>query len=169
MDLCLCKQVWQFICYVALICLMLVTSCKVKQWIACEQALCLGKKWKNREGRERGRACRQIFEVAVGPSSLAISDHLSAISLSVTWIHWNVINFVCKRGSVGNARLLPRAKMLLVPMRFFFLWRVHVDYMLCRVKSIVKLCTLFTTLHPENHTCIGQIRECPPLPPAGHV
>ena len=41
--------------------------------------------------------------------------------------------------------------------------------MLWRVKSIVKLYTLFTTLDPENHTRIGQIRECPPLPPAGLV
>ena len=32
---------------------------------------------------------------------------------------------VCKRGSVGNKRLIPRAKMLLVPVNFFL---QRVDY-----------------------------------------
>ena len=39
------------------------------------------------------RACRQTFEAAIPPSCLVIADHLSARSLSVTWIYWNVINF----------------------------------------------------------------------------
>ena len=33
------------------------------------------------------------------------------------------LNYTVKRGSVSNIRLLPRAKMLFVPMMFFFLWR----------------------------------------------
>ena len=50
------------------------------------------------EGRERVRACKQTFEVATPPSCLVIADHLSARSLSVTWIHWNVISLACKEG-----------------------------------------------------------------------
>ena len=34
-------------------------------------------------------------------------------------MHRNIINFACKKGSVGNTQLLPRAKMLLFPMSFF--------------------------------------------------
>ena len=80
------------------------------------------------EGREWVRTCRHWFGIAIPPSCLVIADHPSARSLSVTWIHKNVINFVCKKGdgsqgSAGNTQLLPRAKML--AMRFF-LWRV--DY-----------------------------------------
>ena len=45
------------------------------------------------EGRKRVRACRKTFEAAIPPSCLVIADHLSARSLSVTRIHWNVINF----------------------------------------------------------------------------
>ena len=44
------------------------------------------------------KAIRQTFEAAIPPSCLVITDHLSARSLSVTWIHWNVINFACKKG-----------------------------------------------------------------------
>ena len=56
--------------------------------IACEQALCLGKGWKNHEA------------AAISPSCLClvIADHLLARLLSVTSIHWNAINFVCKKG-----------------------------------------------------------------------
>ena len=50
------------------------------------------------EGRERVSACRQTFKAAIPPSCLVIADHLSARSLSVTWIHWNVINFARKNG-----------------------------------------------------------------------
>ena len=51
-----------------------------------------------RKEEERVRACRQTFGTAIPPSYLVIADHLSARSLSVTWIHWNVINFACKKG-----------------------------------------------------------------------
>ena len=44
------------------------------------------------------RACGQTFEAAIPHSCLVIADHLSARSLSVTWIHWNVINFAGKKG-----------------------------------------------------------------------
>ena len=50
------------------------------------------------EGRERVRACRQTFEAALPPFCLVIADYLSARSLSVTWVHWNVINFARKKG-----------------------------------------------------------------------
>ena len=78
------------------------------------------------QARERVRACRQTFEAAIPPSCLVIADHLSARSLSVMWIHWNVINFARKKGSVGNTQLLPHAKLLLF-ISFFILW---VDYAL---------------------------------------
>ena len=86
--------------------------------IACQQALCLGKGWKNHE--EGGR---KGWEPA---------DHLSAKSLSVTWIHWNVINFAWQKGSVGNTQLLPCAKMLLFPMTFFSQWWVD-----CALEGLV--------------------------------
>ena len=50
------------------------------------------------ERRKRVRACRQTFEAVVPRSCLVIADHLSARSLSVTWVHWNVINGACKKG-----------------------------------------------------------------------
>ena len=66
------------------------------------------------------RACRQTSEAAILPSCLVIAHHLSAIWLSVAWIHRNVINnFACKTGSVGSTQLLPCAKILLFPMSFF--------------------------------------------------
>ena len=49
------------------------------------------------EGRERVRACKRTFGVATPPSCLVIADHLSARSLSVTWINWNVITLACKK------------------------------------------------------------------------
>ena len=48
------------------------------------------------------RACRQTFEAAIPPSCLVIADHLSARSLSVTSIDWNVINCECKKGVSGQ-------------------------------------------------------------------
>ena len=57
-----------------------------------------GMKKSRGEGRKRVRASRQTFEVAIPHSCLLVADHLSARSLSVTWIHWNVINFACKKG-----------------------------------------------------------------------
>ena len=65
------------------------------------------------------RASRQTFEAAIPHSCLLVADHLSARSLAVTWIHWNVINFACKKGSVGNTHHLPRTKMLFFPMSVF--------------------------------------------------
>ena len=71
------------------------------------------------EGREKVRACRHTFGTGIPPSGLVIADRLSAWSLSVTWIHWNVINFACKKevSIIGNTQLLPCTKMLL-----FFQW-----------------------------------------------
>ena len=43
------------------------------------------------------RVCRQTFGTAIPPSCLVITDHLSARSSSVTWVHWNVINFACRQ------------------------------------------------------------------------
>ena len=60
------------------------------------------------------RACRHSnIEAVIPPSCLVIADHLSTRSLSVTWIHWNVINFACKKGVGRQHTTLPRAKMLL--------------------------------------------------------
>ena len=69
------------------------------------------------EGRKRVRACRQTFEATIPPSFLVIADHLSARSLSVTWIHWNVINFACKKG-VGRQH----TNFYLAPKCCFFQW-----------------------------------------------
>ena len=51
--------------------------------VACEQALCLGKKIA-RKGKGRGeRACRHTFVAAIPPSCNYLAKHLSARSLSV--------------------------------------------------------------------------------------
>ena len=80
------------------------------------------------EGREKVRACRQTFGTAILPSCLVIAAHLSARSLSVTWMHRNVINFACKREAniIGNTQLLPCTKMLL-----FFQWVFSLAGRLC--------------------------------------
>ena len=80
---------------------MLVTACKVKQWIAFEQSLCLGKKWRNCKGWERWRTCSQTFGAAIVPSCLVnlfpiICQHYRYLLLPR--VHWNVINFACKKG-----------------------------------------------------------------------
>ena len=96
--------------------------------VACEQALCLGKGWKNHKVREGKRWEPVDKQTAILPSCLVIGNHLSARSLSVTWIHWNVINFACKKevSVIGNTQLLPCAKMLL-----FFQWVFSVAGRLC--------------------------------------
>ena len=43
---------------------------------ACEQALCLGKNSKEREGKGGERACRQTFEAAIPSSCNYPADHL---------------------------------------------------------------------------------------------
>ena len=70
------------------------------------------------EGREKVWACRQTFEAAILPSCLVIADHLSARSLSVTWIQWNVINFACKNGVKQKAT----HNFYLMPKCCFFQW-----------------------------------------------
>ena len=50
--------------------------------LACEQALCLGKKIA-REGKGGERACRQTFEAAIPPYLNYLAEHLSVRSLSV--------------------------------------------------------------------------------------
>ena len=80
------------------------------------------------EGRERVRACRQTFGTAILPSCLVITaDHLSARSLSVIWIHWNVINFMCKKG-VGRQHTIFTLCQNAAYSNEFFLW--WVDYAL---------------------------------------
>ena len=71
---------------------------------------------------ERVRACRQTFGTALPPTCPVIADHLSARSLSVTWIHWYVINFASKKGFGRQHTAFTSCKILL------FLWRV--DYAL---------------------------------------
>ena len=72
------------------------------------------------EGREKVSACRQTFEAAIPPSSLVIANHLSARSLSVTWIQWNVINFACE----NRVKQKATHNFYLVPKCFFFQWVV---------------------------------------------
>ena len=101
-----------------------------KREVACEQALCLGKGWKNQKVRE-GKRWGPV-DTHLGPLFcllvLVIADHLSERSLSVTWIHWNVINFACKKevSIIGNTQLLPCTKMLL-----FFQWVFSLMGRLC--------------------------------------
>ena len=80
------------------------------------------------EGRKKVRACRQTFGTCILPSCLVIADHRSARLLSVTWIHWNVINFACKKevSIISNTQLLPCTKMLL-----FFQWVFSLAGRLC--------------------------------------
>ena len=80
------------------------------------------------EGREKVWACRHTFGTAILPSGLVIADHLSERSLSVTLIHWNVINFACKKevSIICNTQLLPCTKMLL-----FFQWVFSLMGRLC--------------------------------------
>ena len=79
------------------------------------------------QGSERVRACRQTFGTAILPSCLVIADHLSARSLSVIWIHWNIINFTCKKG-VGRQHTIFTSCQNAAYSNEFFLWRV--DYAL---------------------------------------
>ena len=65
--------------------------------VACEQALCSGKKIATKgKGRGGERACRQTFEAAIPLSCNYPADHLSVRSLSVnqfcTWVTPRKIN-----------------------------------------------------------------------------
>ena len=52
--------------------------------VACEQALCLGKKIARKgKGKAGERACRKTFEAAIPPSCNYLAEHLSVRSLSV--------------------------------------------------------------------------------------
>ena len=77
--------------------------------------------------RERVRACRQTFEVATPPSCLVIADHLLARSLSVTWIHWNVITLAGKKGICRQHTTFASCQNTVFSSEFL-LWRV--DYAL---------------------------------------
>ena len=103
-------------------------SSKCYNNLACEQPL-FGERVKKLpgEGRERVRACKQTFEVATPPSCLVIADHLSARSLSVTWIHWNVITLACKKG-IGRQHTTFASCQNTAFSNEFLLWRV--DYVL---------------------------------------
>ena len=84
-----------------------------------------GVKKSQEEGRKRVRACRQTFEAAILPHScLLVADHLSARSLSVTWIHWNVINFACKKGVGRQHTTFTSCQNAAFSNEFFLLWRV---------------------------------------------
>ena len=68
----------------------------LSETIACEEALCLGKNSKEREGKGGERACRQTFEAAIPPSCNYLAEHLSVRSLSVNqfraWVTLEKIN-----------------------------------------------------------------------------
>ena len=80
-----------------------------------------------RRGKGEGESCKQTFEVATPPSCLVIADHLSARSLSVTWIHWNVITLACKKG-IGRQYTTFASCQNIAFSNEFLLWRV--DYAL---------------------------------------
>ena len=123
--------------------------------VACEQALCLGKGWKNQKVRE-GKRWGPV-DTHLGPLFcllvLVIADHLSERSLSVTWIHWNVINFACKKevSIIGNTQLLPCTKMLLFSNEFFLWW---VDYALEGLVLVEKMWFLSLISYLGVVTCI---------------
>ena len=81
-----------------------------------------GERMKKLRGEEeRERACRQTFQAAI-PSFCVIADrNLSARSLSVTWMHWNVINFACKKG-VGCQHTTLNSCQIAACSDQFFLW-----------------------------------------------
>ena len=68
-----------------------------------------------------------VFGTTIMPYCLLIAYHLSARSLSVIWIHWNVINFACKRG-VGWQHTTFTSYQNAAFSNEFCLWRV--DYAL---------------------------------------
>ena len=105
------------------------------------------------EEREKVRACRHTFGTAIPPSGLVIADHLSARLLSVTWIHWDVINFTCKKevSIIGNTQLLPCTKMLLFSNEFFLWW---VDYALEGLVLVEKMWFLPLISYLGVVTCI---------------
>ena len=76
------------------------------------------------KGRKWVRACRQTFEAAIPPSCLVIANHLSGRLLSVTWIHWNVINFECKKGVGRQHKTFTSRQSAAFSNEFFLLWRV---------------------------------------------
>ena len=71
---------------------------------------------------ERLRACRQTLGTAMPPSCLVIADHPSARSLSVTWMHWYVINVASKKG-VGTQHTAFTSCQNAAFSNEFFLWR----------------------------------------------
>ena len=104
-------------------------SSKCYNNLAREPASLFGERVKKSrgEGRERVRACKQTFEVATPPSCLVIADYLSARSLSVTWVHWNVITLACKKG-IGSQHTTFAPCQNTALSNEFLLWRV--DYVL---------------------------------------
>ena len=85
----------------------------------------LGKGWKNREEREwKGwePVDKHLGPAAMPPSCLVIADHLSARSLSVTWIHWYVSNVASKKG-VGTQHTDFTSCQNAAFSNEFFLWR----------------------------------------------
>ena len=69
--------------------------------------------WKNHEETEDKEG--EGISNHLRPLLPLLADHLSARSLSITWIHWNIIN----KQATSNKWLLPRAKLLLFPMSIF--------------------------------------------------
>ena len=69
------------------------------------QALCLGKRviWKNHEETEEKEG--EAIDKHLRPLFPLLADHLSARSLSVTWIHWDIIN--CGRQATNDFYLVP--------------------------------------------------------------
>ena len=119
-------------------------KCLDRNWDQHRSSLCTSSLFGERvkklqcEGRKKVRACRQTFGTGIPPSCLVIADHRSARSLSVTWIHWNVINFTCKKefSIIGKTQLLPCAKMLLFSNEFFLR---RVDYALKGLVLVEKM------------------------------
>ena len=91
------------------------------------------------------------FRTTFLPSCLVIADHLSARSLSVTWIHWDVINFACKRG-VGRQHTTFTSCQNAAFSNEFCLWRV--DYALegfVLTKKMCFFCTYFILRGCDMH------------------
>ena len=66
--------------------------------------------WKNHEETEDKEG--EGISNHLRPLLPLLADHLSARSLSITWIHWNII----KASSKQQMTFIPRAKLLLFPM-----------------------------------------------------
>ena len=125
--------------------------------VACEQALCLGKKIARKEKGKGGggeRACRKTFEATLPPSCNYLAEHLSVKSLSVNQFHawvtlgkingkWAVFCSVSKQSEIELTQCWSLAFQEIRPCwltvaKTVLYWRKHLnpqDFLLSKEKA----------------------------------